>query len=423
MLDIKFIRTNKEAVENAAKVKNVKVDLDLLLKVDSELLEKKRELESFQAQRNQNAKGMKGASPDEREKLIALGKEIGTTINDLKPAIVELEAQFQELMFKVPNIPASDVPVGKSDEDNVIVKTVGEKTNFSFKALDHVDILEKHNWADFKRIPVISGSRNYCLKNDALLLEQAILNFAIETLMAKDFDVMSVPSIVREEALVSTGHFPDGKDQVYFMDADDMYLSGTAEVPINSLYKGDIIDHTDLPLKMGGYSPCFRREAGSAGRDVRGLIRVHQFLKVEQYVICKNDDAESAKWHEFMLNISEEILNALELPYQIVECCTGDMGLGKYKMYDVESWVPSEEKYRETHSCSALHEWQARRTNLRYRDENGDIKFCHTLNNTAIASPRILVPFLEVHQQEDGSVRIPKALQKYMGNREFIGKQ
>ncbi len=422
MLDIKFIRSNPEEVKKAIELKNIGLELDHLLKVDAEVLESRKKLEELQFQRNQNAKAIKGASPEERQNFITKGKDIGNAIKEIQPALVEKEEELKGLMFKVPNISSPDAPVGKSDEDNVVIKVVGEKPVFDFEPLDHVDILEKHNWADFKRVPVISGSRNYSLKNEALFLEQALLNYAMAKLAGRDFDVMSVPALVREPSLVGTGHFPDGKDQVYYMPADELYLSGTAEVPINSLYAGEILEEADLPIKMGGFSPCFRREAGSAGRDVRGLIRVHQFVKVEQYVLCKNDPEESAKWHSYLLDVSQEILNELEIPYEIVECCTGDMGLGKYRMYDINSWVPSEQKYRETHSCSSLHDWQARRTNLRYRDSDGKIQFCHTLNNTAIASPRILVPFLENHQQADGSVYIPEALRPFMGGKEYIGK-
>ncbi len=422
MLDIKFIRSNPEDVKKAVELKNLSLNVDDLLALDAKVLEGRKSLEELQFQRNQNAKAIKSAAPEERQNFIQNGKDIGEKINAVKPELTENEEKLKVLLMQVPNLPSSHAPVGKSDEDNIVIKTQGEKTKFSFEPLDHVDLLEKHNWADFKKVPVISGSRNYALKNEALFLEQAILNFALDKLYSKNFDVMSVPSLVREESLVGTGHFPDGRDQVYYMPEDDMYLSGTAEVPINSLYKGDILNEADLPIKMGGYSPCFRREAGSAGRDVRGLIRVHQFLKVEQFVICKNDEAESMKWHQFMLELSEEILNELELPYQIVECCTGDMGLGKYRMFDIESWVPSEEKYRETHSCSSLLDWQARRTGLRYRDSEGNVQFCHTLNNTAIASPRILVPFLENHQQADGSIYIPEKLRRFMGGKEYIGK-
>jgi seryl-tRNA synthetase len=284
-----------------------------------------------------------------------------------------------------------------------------------------VQILENHKWADFERIATISGSRSYSLRNEAVLLEFALLRFALEKMMSKGFTLASVPSMAREYTFMGQGMFPKARDQVYFVPEDDIYLAGTSEVVLNSLHKDEILSESDLPILYGGFSACFRREAGSSGRDVRGLIRVHQFNKVEQYVLCKSDPEESAAWHQKLLNTSEEILQSLELPYQVVECCTGDMGLGKFRMNDINSWVPSEGKYRETHSCSSLHDWQARRTNLRYRGEDGKVRFAHTLNNTALATPRIMVPFLENHQQADGSIRLPVALQPYMGGLQKLG--
>ena len=243
----------------------------------------------------------------------------------------------------------------------------------------------------------------------------ALWQCALRKARSKMFELITVPALVRDFALYGTGHFPEGKEQVYFLPKDNLYLSGTAEVPINSLLSGEILQEEQLPILYAGFSPCFRRESGSAGRDVKGLIRVHQFYKVELFVICKNDKEESLSWLYKLLQISEEIMQDLELPYRIVECCTGDMGLGKVRMFDVEAWVASEAKYRETHSCSSLHDWQSRRSNVRYRTSDGVVKFCHTLNNTAIATPRILVPFLENHQQKDGSIYIPLALQHLEG--------
>jgi seryl-tRNA synthetase len=231
------------------------------------------------------------------------------------------------------------------------------------------------------------------------------------------FTLVTAPSFAREEPLFGTGHFPLGKDQVYYLPEEDIYLSGTAEVPLNSLHAGEILDIKDLPITYAGYSTCFRKEAGSAGRDVKGLIRVHQFIKVEQYILCQNDPQEGHLWQKKLLENAEALLQSLELPYQVIECCTGDMGCGKAKMYDIECFVPSENTYRETHSCSNLTDWQARRTGLRYRDADGKIHFCYTLNNTMLASPRILVPFLENHQDKDGFIHIPEALRPYLGHK------
>jgi seryl-tRNA synthetase len=420
MLDIKFIREHSTEVKEAVKIKNENVDIDALLKIDEELTELKTKVQELQAKRNAHSKKIPAASAEERPTLIEEGRAIGKEIDELKPSMTEKEAELKNMMYLVPQIPSKDAPHGKSDEDNVVIKQLGDKPAFDFKERDHVELLEMNAWADFEHIAEVSGSRSYSLRGDMVLLEMAVHRLAMEKLQAKGFTLASTPSLCREQALVATGHFPNGKDQVYYLPEDDLYLSGTSEVQLNSLHGGQILSEDKLPMLYAGYSPCFRREAGSYGRDVRGLIRVHQFMKVEQYIICKGDDAESEKWHQKLLETSEEIVKELELPYQVIECCTGDMGTGKYRMFDVECWVPSEQKYRETHSCSNLRDWQARRTNLRYRDSDGKVQFCHTLNNTAVATPRILVSILENHQREDGSVYIPEALRVWMSNKEFI---
>jgi seryl-tRNA synthetase len=276
-------------------------------------------------------------------------------------------------------------------------------------------LLEKNDWADLSRIVQVAGSRTYCLKGRLALLEGVLMNWALAKLSVAGFTPITVPALTREDAFVRQGQFPGHREETYQLPNDDLWLAGTAEVALTSLHSGEILDLSNGPVLYAGYSPCFRREAGSAGRDVRGLLRVHQFLKVEQYVICEADEAVSAEWHTRLLGLAEQLLTDLDLPYQVIETSTGDMGLGKFRMNDIESWVPSLGKYRETHSCSTLHDWQARRANLRYRDSEGKVRFAHTLNNTALASPRILVPLLENHQQEDGRVRLPAALQPLMG--------
>ncbi|HRK07866.1 MAG TPA: serine--tRNA ligase [Pseudobdellovibrionaceae bacterium] len=415
MLDIKFIRENPDIVRKAIEQKRVKLNLDELLSADSRLMELKKRNQALNEERNANSKKMKGASPQERDAIIARGREIGQEIDALKADTEAAELALQNLLWLVP-LPASpDTPIGLDESGNQQVRTWGAKPKFEFKPLDHVEILQKRDWAELERIATVSGSRSYSLKGDLVILEHAMLRYGLEKLRAKGFTLISVPAMAREHAFVGTGHFPTGREQVYHLKEDDIYLAGTAEVPINSLHTGEILGEAQLPILYGGVSPCFRREAGSAGRDVRGLIRVHQFNKVEQYILCKNDPAESERLHQLLLATSEEILQDFELHYQVVAVCTGDMGAGKFKMFDIETWVPSENLYRETHSCSNLHDWQARRSNLRYRDEGGTVRFCHTLNNTAIATPRILVPFLEQHQQANGRIRIPPALRNWMG--------
>jgi seryl-tRNA synthetase len=320
----------------------------------------------------------------------------------------------------VPQIPSPDAPRGASDKDNVELRRDGTPPSFDFKPRDHVELLRLHGWADLDRIGRIAGSRSYALRGMGALLEMALLRFAADKLMAKGFTLMSVPAFAVEEAFVGSGQFPTGRGEAYWLEDAKKFLAGTSEVTLNYLHSGEILNEADLPVLYGGLSTCFRKEAGSAGRDVRGLVRVHQFQKVEQYVICRNDPDESARWHARLLETSEEILRELELPYRVVACCTGDMGPGKVRMNDVETWVPSEQTYRETHSCSTLGDWQARRANLRYRDQAGEVRFCHTLNNTAAATPRLLVPLLENHQRADGSVRVPAALRPYLGGREQL---
>lgn len=421
MLDIKFLRENAELMKGVIKTKNVGLDLDELLSVDSSLLEVKKELQELQEKRNAHSKLIPKASNEERPALIEQGKVIGAKLKELQPQASELEEKLKNLLYLVPQVPSDKSPIGKDDNDNVEVKTVGEKPNFSFKALDHVEILEKHDWAEFEKVAKVCGSRSYSLRNEMVLLEMALHRLALDKLMDKGFTLVSAPSLARESALFGTGHFPTGRDDAYYIPEHDIYLAGTSEVQLNSFHSGEILDEKDLPICYAGFSPCFRGEAGSHGRDVRGLIRVHQFQKTEQFVLCKNDPTVSETWHKTLLDTAEEICNDLELPYRILEVCTGDMGSGKHRMFDIECWVPSEEKYRETHSCSSLHDWQSRRTNTRYRDSQGKVQFVHTLNNTAVATPRILVPFLENHQQEDGSVRVPEKLRQYLGGREQLG--
>ncbi len=415
MLDLKFIRENPDAVKTAVKQKRVGLNVDELLAADQALLELKKKNQTLNEERNANSKKMKGASAEEREAVIKRGREIGQEIDQLKEATDAAEKTLQAYLMLVPMIPSPDSPIGPDESGNIEVKTWGKKPEFTFKPKDHVEIINARGWADMERIAAVAGSRSYSLKGDLVLLEHSILRFSLEKLKAKGFTLITVPAMAREHAFIGTGHFPTGRDQVYYLPEDDIYLAGTAEVPLNALHAGEILSEDQLPILYGGVSPCFRREAGSAGRDVRGLIRVHQFNKVEQYILCKNDPEESGRLHKLLLQTSEEILQELELHYRVVEVCTGDMGAGKFKMFDIESWVPSENLFRETHSCSNLHDWQARRTNLRYRDRDGTVRFVHTLNNTAIATPRCLVPFLEQHQQADGMIRIPKALQNWMG--------
>ena len=415
MLSLNFIRDNREAVEKAIAAKNVKLDLTELLRLDGEVRAMKSEIDELRRQRNEISASFKTADPSERPVLGARAKEMGARAAEIEAALAEKTASLDALMLRLPGIPWEGAPVGPDESANVVVRQEGEVPRFDFEPRDHVTLAEMNGWADLSRITQVSGSRMYALKGRLALLEQALMFWAQQKLAADGFTPMTVPALVRGQAFYQQGHFPGHEEETYELPKDELWLAGTAEIALTSLHTGEIIEGQQLPILYAGFSPCFRREAGSAGRDVRGLLRVHQFYKVEQYVICADDPEESARWHERLLANAEAIVRELEIPYQIVETSTGDMGLGKYRMNDIESWVPSLGKYRETHSCSTLHDWQARRANLRWRDENRKVRFVHTLNNTAIASPRILVPLLENHQQADGRVRLPKVLQPLMG--------
>ena len=415
MLALDFVKAHRGAVEGAIRDKGVSLDLDALLTLDAEIRAGKTEVDRLRAERNAVSARFKDATPEEKAQLGRQAKEAGAKASALEGGLAAKEAALKALMLKLPNIPFEGAPVGPDESFNTVVRTEGEPRKFDFEPLDHVALIEKNDWADLSRVTQVSGSRTYCLKGRLALLETKLMGWALERIANAGFTPITVPAIAREQAFLNQGQFPGHEEETYQLPNDDLWLAGTAEVVLTSLHSGEIIEPDRLPMLYAGYSPCFRREAGSAGKDVRGLLRVHQFVKVEQYVICEADDEQSAKWHARLLELAEQLLAALEIPYQVIETSTGDMGLGKYRMNDIESWVPSLGKYRETHSCSTLHDWQARRANIRYRGADGKVRFAHTLNNTALASPRILVPLLENHQTSDGRVRLPKALQELMG--------
>ena len=420
MLDMNFIKSNRADVERAIRDKGVGIDLDVLLALDAEVRAAKGEIEALLATRNalsarfqQTELSKLGALKYEAKTASARARELE---HDLDRKVAELRA----LMMRMPGIPWDGAPVGPNENSNVVIRTEGAVPAFDFPPIDHVALIEQNDWAELSRIVQVSGSRTYCLKGRLALLETKLMGWALEQIAGAGFTPITVPAIAREQAFLNQGQFPGHIDETYALPNDDAWLAGTAEVALTSLHSGEILDHSQLPMLYAGFSPCFRREAGSAGKDVRGLLRVHQFLKVEQWVMCAADEAVSAEWHGKLLAQAERLLSLMEIPYQVIETSTGDMGLGKYRMNDIESWVPSLAKYRETHSCSTLHDWQARRANLRYRDAEGKVRFAHTLNNTALASPRILVPLLENHQTADGRVRLPEAIRHLMGGDEYL---
>ncbi|HET9335929.1 MAG TPA: serine--tRNA ligase, partial [Sphingomicrobium sp.] len=420
MLAMDFIKANRETVERAIRDKGVGVDLDALLALEVEARALKTEIDLTRASRNAISARFKDAAPEERAALGAEAKAAGARASELEAQLADKDSALKAMMLKLPGIPWEGAPVGPDESFNTVVRQEGSPPSFTFEPLDHVALIERNDWADLSRVVQVAGSRTYCLKGRLALLETKLMGWALGEVAAAGFTPITVPAIAREQAFLNQGQFPGHVEETYALPNDDLYLAGTAEVALTSLHSGEIIERDRLPILYAGFSPCFRREAGSAGKDVRGLLRVHQFVKVESYVICEADEAQSAEWHARLLALAEQLLQAMEIPYQVIETSTGDMGLGKYRMNDIESWVPSLGKYRETHSCSTLHDWQARRANLRYRDADGKVRFAHTLNNTALASPRILVPLLENHQTADGRVRLPQAIRHLMGGDEYL---
>ncbi len=423
MLDIKFIRENPDIVKNACRVKNFPDIVDDLLNLDTRVRELKTITQTKTAEKNKISKEIPTAA--DKAPLIKRSKEIGDEIAADMAELADKEILLNDLMHRVPQIPSADAPIGNDDSANVEVKRVGDPRKFDFSPRAQWDLLDMNNWWIPEKIANICGSRVYALCGELAELELAVQTYVIQKLIGKGFRYIDCTSITKPQTIFNAGHFMGSDMSVMnndvFMLADtDRCLAGTSEIIMNSLYADEILPEAELPIKLAGFSPCFRREAGAAGRDTRGLVRVHQFKKVEQFIFCRPEDSDAM--HELLLNNLCEIMEDFELPYRVIANSTGDMGFNKVKMNDVEAWIPSENTYRELGSCSSIGTFQARRTNTRYR-ENGtnDVKFVATLNNTGIALPRALVPIIENHQNPDGSVNIPASLQSLMGGRTKIG--
>ncbi|MDF2379149.1 MAG: serine--tRNA ligase [Candidatus Gracilibacteria bacterium] len=431
MIDIHLLRENPEVFKTTAVNKGMDASIvDTLLKVDTELSALRLEVETERAQQNATAKKISQLEGTKRDEAIAdmqTGKE---AFKKQEEKLRELEAEFQHLILLMPNPTLEKVPVGKDDTENVEIRTWGELPTFDFEAKDHITLGESLDIIDIPRGVKVSGSRFYFLKNEGAMLELAILRYTLEKLVSKGFTPFVPPVLVKHEAMTGTSYFPGGEEQTYAvgvqkekdgeLEADGLYLVGTSEVPVASYHYDEMLSEEELPKLYAGISNCFRREAGTYGKDTQGLYRIHQFQKVEQVVISKNDPEESARLHDMILKNAEEVLQDLKLPYRVVDVCTGDIGQGQVYKNDIETWMPSRDSYGETHSCSTFYEFQSRRLKLRYKDAEGKKKFCHTLNNTCIASPRILIPLLEIYQQADGSVVIPEVLRPYMMGKEVI---
>lgn len=424
MLDIKFIRENKDLIKEGARKKHIDFNVDDLIKIDDERRALLTKVEEKRTEQNSySEKIAKASDQNERTKMIGEMKVLKDTLQKEEDELKEILKKWQLLMVAVPNLPDMSVPEGESDAENREVRTWGEIPKFNFAPKGHIELMQNLDMVDIDRGPKVAGFRGYFLKNDGALLSFAIWQFVLETFVSKgDFVPMIVPSLVRREPFIGTGYLPQSEEDLYKTQDGD-FLAGTAEVSTMGYFMDETISKEELPKKFISFSPCFRREAGSHGKDTKGIYRVHEFYKLEQVVLCEASHEVSVKYHEELTENSEKLLQTLGLPYHVVINCGGDLGLGQVKKYDIEAWVPSENKYRETHSSSYFHDFQTRRLNIRYKDGDGKMKFVHSLNNTAIASPRILISILENNQQEDGSIKIPEVLQKYMGGRKVIEKK
>ncbi|MGB9623736.1 MAG: serine--tRNA ligase [Phycisphaerae bacterium] len=442
MLDIRYIRQNVDLIKAGAAKKGIECDIDRLCRIDDRRRAIQLELDQLKQQQNETGANIalyrnpksefykrklaEGCTPEqlkaESEKLVERMAAIKARVRELEDEQKPVLEEFNALMLTVPMPPGDDVPVGPDESANVELYRVGEPPKFDFKPKDHAELGAMHGLIDIDRGVKLSGSRSYFLTGAGALLHQAVLRMAFDYMVYEQgFTPMSVPVLVREEVMVGTGFFPAGREQAYYMPADDLYLTGTAEVALTSYHKDEILAEDELPKRYVAWSTCFRREAGTYGKDTAGIYRIHQFDKIEQVVVCRADVEESKAWQKKMLSYSEELLRRLELPYRVVHLCTGDIGPKNASTFDIETWMPSRGGYGETHSASRLYDFQARRLNIRYRDKDKKVHVCHTLNNTVVASPRILIPILECNQNKDGSITIPKALRPHMHGMERIG--
>jgi seryl-tRNA synthetase len=415
MLDIKFIRDNKDLVKEAARKKHIDFNVDELISIDDKRREVLVGIEAKRAKQNEYSEKIPKAGADERAGLIEEMKVLKEELQKEEEMLKEIMHAWQVYMVQVPNVPDISVPEGESDAQNLEVRTWGEKPKFDFEPKNHIELMENLDMADFERGSKVSGFRGYFLKNDGALLNFALWQFLVDHFSMKGgFTPMIVPSLVKKETLLGTGYLPQGEEDLY-KTQDNEYLAGTGEAGAMAYYMDEVIERTKLPLKTLAFSPCFRREAGSHGKDVKGLYRVHEFFKFEQVVLCEANHEMSVVLHEELTANAEDLLKALGLPYRVVVNCGGDLGLGQVKKYDIEVWRAGQKSYGETHSSSYFHDFQTRRLNIRYKDVDGKLKFAHSLNNTALAFPRILISILENNQQADGSIVVPEVLQKYMG--------
>ena len=425
MVDIRNLRENPERYREGARKKGFNAEIEQVLVLDEERRRLQASVDSRKKQLGEKSAAMKKAAPSGapagREALQAELKAFSRGVKEDEAKLKEAEEGLTRLLLAVPNPPMDDVPFGKSEADNVELRRVGEPAAFAFKPRDHLELAQRNGIVDMERGVKVAGARSYYLRGDGALLENAVMRYVLDFLAGRGFVPFITPVLVKEACMVGSGYFPTGREEAYAVEKDELFLIGTSEVTLISYHMDEILREEDLPLRYAGYTTCYRREAGSYGKDVRGLFRVHQFQKVEQVVICRDDEEEMTRMHGEILGNSERIVKDLGLPYRVVEVCTGDMGLGQVKKHDIECWMPGRGGYGETHSCSSLGDFQARRARIRYKGKDGANRFPYTLNNTAVASPRILIAILENFQNEDGSVTVPDVLVPYMQGKKRIG--
>lgn len=430
MLDIKFIRDNKDALKKAIRDKKIDLDLEVLLELDKKRNLSRQLVEDLNAEKNRLNSLITKAEEAEREKIIALGKSAKEKLAQTEPELKDLERQLMMLMVKVPNIPSADTPSGKSDADNIEVYNSQNIKTFNFPVKDHIQIGKELDILDLERGAKVGGYRGYYVKNEGASLMLAFMMYAVNKMISKGYSPMIVPTLVKEFSLFGSGYFKGTEynpevDEIYEIATTDKeadgsqskekkFLVGTAEPSLLAYYSNEVLDESQLPMKLCGYSQCYRSEIGSYGKDTKGLYRVHEFMKVEQVVIGKADIQEAEKLQDEMIGISREMHEELGLPYRQLKICTGDLGAGKYRQYDLEAWLPGLNRWGETGSASIFLDWQARRLNVKYKNKEGQRRFVYMLNNTALPSPRIFIAILENYQQEDGSVVVPEILRKYM---------
>ena len=421
MIDIKQIQEDPQRFKNAAETKGFDVDIDKLLELHESIKSAKQKIQDIATEKNRLGKSIPKLAGQQKQEALNKLVDLKQQEAGHNEQIKNLQPEFDSLMLLVAQPADDDVPFGKDDTQNVELRREGTVRHFDFEPKDHIQLGLALDIIDVERGVKLAGTRNYFLKGDGALLHWAVLKFALDYMVARGYRPLVVPLLAKYEVMMGTGYYPGSEDQTYQVEKDELSLVGTAEVPLTAYHMGEILDTEQLPLKYVALSSCFRREAGAAGKDTYGLYRIHQFEKVEQVVICRNDPDKSSQFHQEILDNAEAVLKALELPYRIVNVCTGDLGRGQAKKFDIETWMPSRKGYCETHSASKFYEFQARRIKLRYKEpDTKKNTFCHTLNNTVIASPRILIPILELYQNDDGSVTIPKVLRPYMNQKEKI---